>query len=79
LRKRLEEDHVGCVEVLAEKVGADEPDDTPNVTQAMMLFQQVKDREKASQDRVKVSQDQVKSTNKVSLKEKENDVAQKKV
>ncbi len=44
----------------------------------MILFQQVKDRAKATQDRAKPTQDQAKNTNKVDLQvEKENDVAQK--
>jgi hypothetical protein len=35
LRKRLEENHVGCVEALAEKGAAE----TPNVMQTMMMLQ----------------------------------------
>jgi hypothetical protein len=46
--------------------------------QAMILFQQVKDRAKATQDRAKPTQDQAKTTNKVDLQvEKENDVTLK--
>jgi hypothetical protein len=42
----LEEYHVGCVETLVKKSPPDGPDDTPNVIQTMILFQQDKDRVK---------------------------------
>jgi hypothetical protein len=46
--------------------------------EAMMLFQEAKDRPKDSQDHVKSTQDQEKTTNKVTLEaEKENDSSQK--
>jgi hypothetical protein len=48
--------------------------------QAMMLFQQAKNRAKATQDRAKAAQDEAKVANKVALQaEKDNDVAQKEV
>jgi hypothetical protein len=50
LLKRLQDRHVDCAEAVAKKAAADavstatvDPD-TPNVLQAMMLFQQVKNR-----------------------------------
>jgi hypothetical protein len=54
--------------------------DAPNVLQAMMLFQQAKNRAKATQDRAKAAQDEAKVANKVALQaEKDNDAAQKEV
>jgi hypothetical protein len=67
-----------CVQVVvkAEKSAAD----APNVMQAMMLFQQAKNRAKATQDRAKAAQDEAKVANKVALQEeKDNDDAQKEV
>ena len=67
-----------CVQVVvkAEKSAAD----APNVMQAMMLFQQAKNRAKATQDRAKAAQDEAKVANKVALQaEKDNDTAQKEV
>jgi hypothetical protein len=84
LRKRLEENHGQCAEALTKKAAADAQaaaavsPDTPNVMQAMMLFQQAQHRAKAAQDRAKDVQDQAKAANKVALEaEKENDAAQR--
>jgi hypothetical protein len=73
LRKRLEENHVGCAEALAKKAAADKP----NVMQTMMLLQQARFRAKAAQDRAKTTQEQAKAANMVA--EKDNDAAQKEV
>ena len=51
LRKRLEENHVGCAEALAKKAAADKP----NVMQTMMLLQQARFCAKAAQDRAKAT------------------------
>jgi hypothetical protein len=86
LRKRLEENHGQCAEALTKKAAADAQaaaavsPDTPNVMQAMMLFQQAQHRAKAAQDRAKAAQDEAKFANKDPLQaEKENDAAQKEV
>jgi hypothetical protein len=78
LLKPLQHRHGGYAQAVAdaEKAAAD----ATNVMQAMMLFQQAKDRAKAAQDRAKASQDQAKVANKVALQtEKENDAPQKEV
>jgi hypothetical protein len=86
LLRRLQDRHVDCAEAVAKKAAADAASaatvdpDAPNVLQAMMLFQQAKNRAKATQDRAKAAQDEAKVANKVALQaEKDNDVAQKEV
>ena len=86
LLKRLQDRHVNCAEAVAKKAAADAASaatvdpDAPNVLQAMMLFQQAKNRAKATQDRAKAAQDEAKVANKVALQaEKDNDAAQKEV
>ena len=84
LLKRLQEKHGRCAESLTNKAAADAQAGavvhSPNVMQAMMLFQQAKNRAKATQDRAKAAQDEAKVANKVALQaEKDNDVAQKEV
>jgi hypothetical protein len=82
LLKRLQEKHGKCAEALTNKAAADAQAaaavHTPNVLQAMMLFQQAQHRAKAAQDHAKAAQDQAKVANKVALQaEKDNDAAQK--
>ena len=84
LLKRLQEKHGKCAEALTNKAAADAQAaaavQTPNVMQAMMLFQQAKKRAQAAQDRAKAAQDQAKAAKKVALEtEKDNDAAQKEV
>jgi hypothetical protein len=73
LLKRLQDRHVNCAEAVAKKAAADAASaatvdpDAPNVLQAMMLFQQAKNRAKATQDRAKAAQDEAKVANKVAL------------
>ena len=59
LLKRLQEKHGKCAETLTKKASADAQAaaavHTPNVMQAMMLFQQAKNRAKAAQDQVRVA------------------------
>ena len=70
LLKRLQDRHGQCVQAVAkaEKAAAD----APNVMQAMMLFQQAKNRAKATQDRAKAAQDEAKVGNKVALQSPEH-------
>jgi hypothetical protein len=75
--KRLEEKHGKCAETLTQKASTDAQAvtdvHTPSVLETMMLLQQVKKHEQATEDRVKAVQDQVKSTKKVALgTEKDN-------
>jgi len=82
LLKRLQEKHGKCAEALTNKAAADAQAGaavhSPNVLQAMMLFQQAQHRAKAAQDHAKAAQDQAKVANKVALQaEKDNDAAQK--
>ena len=71
LLKRLQEKHGKCAEALTNKAAADAQAaaavHTPNVLQAMMLFQQAQHRAKAAQDHAKAAQDQAKVANKVAL------------
>jgi hypothetical protein len=78
----LQEKHDKCAEALTNKAAADAQAapavHTPNVLQAMMMFQQAQHRTKAAQDHAKTAQDQAKVANKVALQaEKDNDAAQK--
>jgi hypothetical protein len=70
LLKRLQDRHGQCVQAVAktEKVATD----APNVMQAMMLFQQAKNRAKATQDRAKAAQDEAKVAKKVALQSPEH-------
>ncbi len=82
LLKRLQEKHGRCAESLTNKAAADAQAaaavHTPNVLQAMMMFQQAQHRAKAAQDHAKAAQDQAKVANKVALQaEKDNDADQK--
>ena len=71
LLKRLQEKHGKCAETLTNKATTDAQTaaavHTPNVLQAMMLFQQAQHRAKAAQDHAKAAQDQAKVANKVAL------------
>jgi hypothetical protein len=71
LLKRLQEKHGKCAEALTNKTAADAQSaadvHTPNVLQAMMLFQQAQHRAKAAQDHAKAAQDQTKVANKLAL------------
>jgi hypothetical protein len=81
LLKRLQEKHGKCAEALTNKAAyaqAGAAVHSPNVLEAMMLFQQAKKHAQSAQDRAKAAQDQVKAAKKVALEaEKDNDAAQK--
>jgi hypothetical protein len=81
LLKRLQEKHGKCAETLTNKSAAHAKAaaaHTPNVLQAMMLFQQAQHRAKTAQDHSKASQDHEKVVHQVALQaEKDNDAAQK--
>jgi hypothetical protein len=84
LLKRLQEKHGKCAEALTNKAATDAQAaadvHTPNVLQAMILFQQAQNRAKAEQDHAKTVQDQAKVANKGALEaEKDNDADQKRV
>ena len=59
LLKRLQEKHGKCAEALTNKAATDAKAaaavHTPNVLQAMMMFQQAQHRAKAAQDQAKVA------------------------
>ena len=67
LLKRLQEKHGKCAEALTNKAAADAQAGaavhSPNVLQAMMLFQQAQHRAKAAQDHAKAAQKSCKSCN----------------
>jgi hypothetical protein len=75
--KRLQEKHGKCAEALTNKAAANAQAGaavhSPNVLQAMMLFQQAKHRAKAAQDHAKAAQDQAKVANKVALQAEKDD------
>ena len=76
--KRLQDRHGECAQAVAK--AKETAADAPNVMQAMMLFQQAKNRAKATQDRAKAAQDEAKVAKKVALQaEKDNHAAQKEV